>query len=177
MLARACPSFRYEVSCYSPSGELKWRECVNNLVTNEGLTTLLNFVCGLVGVPTAAYVVLNKGASAAATDTYANNGSGGVWEEATEYTATTRREWVHGVVAGNSVSNTLSKAEFTITGSVTIVGAGLVFSTDNAATTTTKSNTAASGGVLYGIADFTAPKSVIVDDKLVINAILTQTTA
>lgn len=78
--------------------------------------------------------------------------------ESTAYSETARPAWVGGVIAGSggAVSNTLSRAVFTITGPKIIYGGFLASSSPKASTL----------GLLASVVRFPSPKSVDVGDVL-----------
>lgn len=133
----------YKVECWAPDGTLRWVEEIPNIVVNVGLDDVLNkYFKGVtytasffVGI-TAATPVPN------AADTMASHSG---WTEVTDYTESDRPALTLGSVSGQSVSNTASKAVYTINATVTIGGAFIT--TDD-----TKGGTA---GTLYGVAAFT----------------------
>jgi hypothetical protein len=113
----------FEFECYDKvHGNLKWRATAKNAVTTAGLNDILNRYLGSTAKATAFYVGLIRDdnySALAAGDTMASHGG---WEEGDEYD-----EWATGravlTVAGASggvVTNTASKAEFTINGTETI---------------------------------------------------------
>lgn len=142
-----------------------WTE--KNLVTDEGINYILD--AGLSsGTPiTAWYVaIFNDNHTPAAGDTYAVPG----FTESTAYDEATRPAWTDGGVAAKSVSNSASKASFTMNASTTIYGAALV---GGGTAATTKGNTAG-GGKLYDCVQFTGgAKAVEDDDVLKITVTLT----
>ena len=144
---------RYVFECFDKAGNLKWTEEVDNLVVDTGLDAILNeFFKG--SAYTASHFVGLKGAGTiAAGDTMASTGS---WSELTCYSNANRPGYTPGSVASQSVSNTASKAVFSINTSGAVAGAFLV---DN----NTKGGSA---GILYGAADFGATRSVQSGDTL-----------
>jgi hypothetical protein len=92
--------------------------------------------------------------------------SHGTWTELTAYDEAARPGWTAGTVAAGSVSNTASKARFTASGSMTVLG---LFMTSVA----TKGGTT---GTLYGAADFTEGSRAMVDnDTLDVTATVSAT--
>jgi hypothetical protein len=88
------------------------------------------------------------------------------WSEVhTQYSEGTRPALTLGTVAAGSVSNTASKATFTITGTATVAGA---FVTSNS----TKNGTT---GTLYGATDFSSSRGVESGDSLQVTVTLTAT--
>lgn len=170
------PHFIFDVECRNADGQLKWEEThLHNRVTNQGLTCLLEWITGdAAGVPTAAYVVLNKAnQTPAAAWSYTTNGDASNWDEYTEYSQSTRPAWTHGSISSNSVDNSASKASFSCTSTVTVYGAGIVFSTSNHANISVKDDEAATNGKLYSFVNFTSAKTVDNGDTLSITVTLT----
>lgn len=147
------PKTMYKFECRDKHGNLKWSEEVPNLVVDVGLNDILDkYLKG--STYTASHFVGLKGAgSVLAADTMAVQAS---WSELTVYSNATRPGFTPGSVASQSVSNTASKATFSINSSGAVAGAFLV---DN----NTKGG---STGVLYGAADFGATRSVASGDTL-----------
>lgn len=149
----------YQVWAYDKDGNLKWYDEFHNLVPTVGLNYYLD--CSLVSGCTspALYVGIvtgpGSGTTYAAGDTMSSHAG---WSEDTTYSEGTRQTWTpNGAAAAGSVSNSSSKAQFSINGSATIAGAFM--STDN-----TKSG---SSGTLVGAGDFTGgDRSVVSGDTL-----------
>lgn len=131
-----------------------------NVVTDEGLDYLLDV--GLSGgtAITAWYVILkdNTGDPVDGTETYATP----VFTEITAYSEGTRPAWTEAGVSSQSITNSASPASFSINGTTTVYGAGLV---GGGSAPTTKGNTAG-GGKLYCVANFTTEKSLNNGDTL-----------
>ena len=147
------PFFTYDVECVGADGEVRWTESITNLVTNEGRTDLINkYFKG--STYTAAWFLGLKGAGAAAnTDTAATHAA---WSEVNPYTGN-RPTITFGTSSGTTtVSNTATAVGFTTTvaGPITVAGA-FVQSVASGAT-----------GVLYSVADFSAARTVYLNDVL-----------
>lgn len=150
----------WDTTVTDKDGNLKHHEVNENLVTTQGLTSLLD-VMFMGGDQWANwYVVLTDGAgdSATASSTYAVP----IYTEVTDITNATRPAYT-GVQTTTSITNTASKAVFTInTGSVTsILGGALVGGTTDADVI---GNTASSGAILYCAIDFASPVAVVASD-------------
>jgi len=138
----------------------------HNVCTDEGLDSLLDIMFHAVTQITTWYVLLFKTDTTPTGDTtYAVP----VFTEATEYDEATREEYVEAAAASQVMTNTASKAEFTISDTVTIYGAALVGGGTDA---NTKSDVAG-GGTMYCASKFTAPKSVVDDDILRVTIAIT----
>lgn len=128
-----------------------------NLVVNEGLNHILNTVLH-GGAQTATwYIGLFKGnytpiaTVTAATITAAST-------ECTEYDESTRVAYDEAAASGQSISNTASKATFTMNASVSVYGAFLASASAKSATS----------GVLLAAGRFGSVKTVDDDDQLLL---------
>lgn len=113
----------WQVVCRRPDGSVKWVDVIHNLVVNEGLDYLLS--AGLAGGSQVAtwYVgLLGSSPSPAAGWTKTEVGAA----DFVDYDEAALQTWTPGSVSGQSVSNSASKAAFTIaTDDSTIGGAYL----------------------------------------------------
>ena len=150
------PRTLYEVECWR-NGQLLWVERFPNLVTNVGLTQLLD-VTFRVGIGANAWfagLVNNASFTAyAAADTMSSHA--GWLEYSTGYSEATRPQYLPAAAASQSINNSASRAVFTMTATITIRGAFLVDVSTKGGTT----------GVLYGVGDFTVARSVTSGDIL-----------
>lgn len=152
---------KYIVECFDKDGNHKWTAETPNLVVNVGLQYMAG--TALVGVTqiNAWYIGLyGAGASntPAAGDTAASHLG---WTENTSYNQATRpvASFAAATNANPSVvTNTASKAAFTMNATTTIGGAFLISNNTKGGTT----------GTLFSAADFQAPgdRSVVSDDIL-----------
>lgn len=152
----------YEVECRDRAGKLKWRDTARNLVVNVGLNDLLDKYFKGSSYSAAHYVGLVSGTpTIAAADTMSSHGG---WTEITDYSESVRQTLTLGSVSSQSVSNSASKAAFSINGSATVGGFFL-------ATNSTKGGTS---GTLYGAAAFSGGnRSVANGDTLNVTVTLT----
>ena len=153
----------WEIVCTGADGLTKWREIHDNLIVNVGLQDLQTKYLKGSAYTAAWYVGIKNAGTAVAADTMSSHSS---WTENTGYTQTVRQTLTLGTATTadpSSVSNTASKATFSINATSTIAGAFMV--TDSA-----KSGTA---GTLYGVVDFGSTRSVIDGDTLEITVTLT----
>ena len=118
----------YEVICRGVDGEIKWIERIKNTFVNSGLNYLLKGS----GTPNAA-------------DTMASHGT---WSEITAYTEGTRPTYSHASAASQAITNSASKAVYSINATTTIYG---IFCTTNS----TKGGTT---GTLISATDFAFSK-------------------
>lgn len=141
---------KYFVECYDKDGNLKWSDEAPNLVVNTGLQYMAGTsLDGATARITSWYVGLitgpGSGTTFAAADTAALHAG---WSENTTYSNATRpaATFAAATTANPSVvTNSASKASFSINGSATIAGAFLI-SND------TKGGTS---GTLFSASDFT----------------------
>lgn len=152
---------KYTVECFDKEGNLKWVAETPNLVVNVGLQYMAGVALTSTAQITSWYVGLYGAASSnnpAAGDTMALHGG---WTEVTAYSESTRPAATFAAATNANpsvVTNTSSKAVFTMNGSTTVGGA---FLTSN----NTKNGTT---GTLFSAADFSAPgdRSVVSGDIL-----------
>ena len=158
---------RWSIVCRDKHGNIKWTDVIENLVTNAGLNYLLDVALSGATQVTSWYVGLTDGTpTAAAGDTMASHAG---WTEVTAYDEATRVAWTDGGVSNQSVSNSGSAAEFTIsTNSTTVGGAFLVSNSTKGGTT----------GTLYAVGAFSAGDKQLDDsDVLTVTATFTAAAA
>lgn len=152
---------RFAFECRDRFGNLKWSDGFDNALTNEGLDDILSKYYKGSSYTAAHYCgLVNTGATLANADTMASHSG---WTEVTSYDEATRPAVTWGSVSGQSVSNSASKATFTISATVTLYGAFL-------ATNSTKGGTT---GVLLGHGAFSTPRSLADDDVLTVTVTAT----
>lgn len=155
---------KYVVECFDKDGNLKWVAESKNLVVNAGLQYMAGVALTSTAQITAWYVGLYGAAASnnpAATDTMSSHIG---WTEVTAYSESTRvlANFAAATNANPSVvTNTASKAVFTINGTTTIGGAFLTSGSAKSGTT----------GTLFSAADFSSPgdRSVVSGDILNVN--------
>ena len=131
----------------------------DNVCTNEGLNALLNIMFNAGTQITTWYVeIFETDTTPDGDTTYAVP----VYTPSTAYDEETRPEYVDVTADAKVMTNTASKAVFTISATKTIYGAALV---GGGSAATTKGNVAG-GGTMYCAAKFSAAKSVVDDDVL-----------
>lgn len=144
-----------------------------NIVPTEGLNTLLDTAVGAATQITAWYVGIFKGNyTPLSTATAATAlGSGGLFTECldADYDAPATNRPAYTIVAasGGVITNSASKAEFTMAASITVYGAFLASSQAKTATT----------GKLLAAKKFDASRAVIDNDILYITYQLSATSA
>lgn len=132
----------YQLECRGPDGQIKWRDHIDNLVTNEGLQHILDVVFSASANSGTWYCGLaDNSPTPAAADTLASHTG---WTEFDEYTGN-RQEWVE-VRSSQSMTNSASKASFPITGAGGGVGGAFLCDAASGTTGTLMSAGALSGG-------------------------------
>jgi len=164
-LLQAAMRGRWEFVCRGPDGAVKWIDTIDNIVVNAGLNYLLD--AGLSGGSpiTTWYLGLVSGTpTVAAGDTMSSHAG---WTEVTAYDEAYRVSWVDGGVSAQSVSNTASPADFTISADNTTIGGAFLTSVNTKGGTT---------GTLYAAGAFTAGNKLL-DDNDSIEVTFTATAA
>ena len=155
---------KFLIECYDKDGKLKWTDESKNLVVNVGLQYMAGTsLDGSTARITSWYLGLYGAASSnnpAAGDTMSSHAG---WTEVTDYTEATRpaATFVAATTANPSVvTNSASKAQFTMNATVTVGGA---FLTSN----NTKGGTS---GTLFSAKDFSSPgdRSVVSGDVVLV---------
>ena len=148
------------------AGELLAKRIEENLVPDEFINHVLDIaLSGGTQITTWYLALFSDDHTPAASDTYATPG----FTEADGYDETTRPQWSEAGVSSKSITNSASKATFTMDGTdTTIYGAALV--SDN-----TKNDQAASGAVLGPVAQFSGGAITGIADDDVIKVYMTIT--
>ena len=155
---------RFLIECYDKDGKLKWTDESKNLVVNVGLQYMAGTALdGSTARITTWYLGLYGAASSnnpAAGDTMSSHAG---WTEVTDYSESTRptATFVAATTANPSVvTNSASKAQFTMNNTVTVGGAFLT--SDN-----TKGGTT---GTLFSAKDFSSPgdRNVVSGDVVLV---------
>ena len=155
---------KFLIECYDKDGKLKWADESKNLVVNVGLQYMAGTALdGSTARITSWYLGLYGAASSnnpAAGDTMSSHAG---WTEVTDYTEATRpaATFVAATTANPSVvTNSASKAQFTMNATVTVGGA---FLTSN----NTKGGTS---GTLFSAKDFSSPgdRNVVSGDVVLV---------
>lgn len=148
---------RWKVECIR-DGQVVWSEEFHNIVVNQGLDELLNAALANQGATSTWYVGLKGSGTPAAGDTMASHPT---WSEITAYNETTRPTWTpNGAAVSQTVSNSNNRAQFTMNTSTTVYGAFLTSSSTKGGNT----------GKLYAAGDFSASRSVVSGDILLVTA-------
>jgi hypothetical protein len=152
---------KYTVECYDKDGNLKWVAETPNLVVNVGLQYMAGTALTSTAQITTWYLGLYGSGSTnspAAGDTMSSHIG---WTEVTAYSEANRPTATLAAATNANpsvVTNTASKAVFTINGTTTVGGAFL----------TSNNTKGGSTGTLFSAADFSAPgdRSVVSGDIL-----------
>lgn len=153
----------WEIVCRNKTGKVKWRDTIDNLVTNAGEDHVLDVALSGATQITSWYVGLTDGTPTVAETDVAGSHAG--WTEVTAYDEATREAFVDGGVSSQSLDNSASVASFAInTNSTTVGGAFLV----------SLSTKGGSTGTLYSVGAFSGgDKSVDSGDTLEVTATFT----
>lgn len=155
----------FEVECWN-NDRLKWKDHIKNLVVNVGLNDVLtNYLKG------AAYTAAHYVGITATTPTFvaADTMSGhGGWTEVTAFDEATRQLAVWGSVSSQAVSNTASKATFTISADSTVIGGAFLCTNDTKGGST---------GTLYGGGAFNAGDKTLDDNDILYITVTAQSAA
>ena len=157
-------SGRYEVECFGQDGKLKWKDEIQNLVTNAGEDHALDSTLAGGTQITSWFVGLTDSAPTTAEGDTMSSHAG--WTEVTAYSEAARQAFTAGTVSGQSVDNSASKAAFSINGTATVGGAFLVSNSTKSGTT----------GTLYSVGAFTGGDKPVSDGDT-LNVTLTFTAA
>lgn len=153
---------KYFIECFDKDGNLKWAEETPNLVVNVGLQYMAGVALTSTAQTTTWYLGLITGPASGTTfagaDTAASHAG---WTESTAYSEANRPTATFAAATNANpsvVTNTASKAVFTMNGSTTIAGAFLISNNTKGGTT----------GTLFSAADFAAPgdRTVVSGDIL-----------
>ena len=152
---------KYTFECYDKDGNLKWTAETENLVVNVGLQYMAGTALTTTAQITTWYLGLYGSGSTnspAAGDTMSSHIG---WTEVTAYSEANRPTATLAAATNANpsvVTNTASKAVFTINGTTTVGGAFL----------TSNNTKGGSTGTLFSAADFSAPgdRSVVSGDIL-----------
>lgn len=138
----------------------------HNLWVNQGLNHVLDVVLHGVTPVSPWYVGIFEGNyTPLATDTAANISTNAT--ECTAYDEPTRQEYVEAAASGQSITNSASKATFTMNATKTVYGAFLASASTKGATT----------GVLLAADKAAAGKSLTSGDQLLVTYVLTAAAA
>lgn len=162
----------FDVTCFDADGQFKWEERIHNLVTNQGLSFVIQ-TCftGQDTKPTNWYVGLKDTGAPDAGDTATElPGTTMNWTEYTEYSEGTRELLVLENESGQATVNSVTVASFTISSPAPDVYGVFVVDAN-----VKNANTSAT--VLYGVGDFAAAKVVDPNDTLNVTVTLSAASA
>lgn len=159
---------RWQVTCRRPDGTIRWVDEFENLVVNEGLDHVLDAVLAN-GTQHAAWYVGLLAASPTPLAAWTKTEVGAA--DFVAYTEATLPAFTPGAVSGQSVSNTASKAQFTINADSQSIGGAYLASANTKAV---------EGGaaIIYSAGAFTGGnKSADSGDTLEVTATFTSSDA
>jgi hypothetical protein len=161
----------FHVECLDADGNFKWKETIKNLVTNEGLSFVVQ-TCftGADTKPTDWFVGLKDTGAPAAGDASTDLPSVGNWVEYTEYSESVRQTLTLNAETAQATDNVGNVAAFTIVSPDPDVYGVFVVDSDAKNTNTTAT-------VLYGVGDFGAAKVVDGGDTLNVTVTLSAASA
>jgi len=146
----------FSVEVYDKEGRFKWKTLADNLVTNGGLEFVLGILFADSSTVGTWYLGLTDGTPTVdAADTIASHAG---WSEVVNYDELVRQEFVD-VRSDRNVTNSASKAVFTMSSTVTVGGAFLAASPNKGSAT--------SSVVLLCAAAFTEGDRSLVDGDTV----------
>jgi hypothetical protein len=152
--------FDFFVTVEHLDGSVSQRECVHNLMPDEGRDHVPGVIFkGALQVPNW-YIGLYEGNYTPQPDVKAST-IAALASECTTYSSAQRVAFVPGAVANGSVDNGANKAEFTMTAAKTVYGGFIASASPKGATT----------GVLISAVRFASPKVLAVGDKLNVVAV------
>jgi len=170
LIQRVLPDFRkpdlVDLERALFGGGRKWLEEVQNKIVNQGLDSVNDVYLGAATQITTWYVGLIKTTNTyAAGDTAAQIGGTNGWTESQDYSESVRQTWTpNGASSGQSVSNSSSRATFSVNASITFLGGFLI-------SNSTKGGTS---GKIYSEANFTSSRAAVSGDSLLVTATFTQ---
>lgn len=170
LIQRVLPDFRkadlIDLESVLFGGGRKWIEKIQNKIVNQGLDSVNDVYLGAATQITAWYVGLIKTTHTyVAGDTAAQIGGSNGWTESQDYSESTRQAWtVNGASSSQSVSNSSSRATFSINATITFLGGFLISNSTKGGTT----------GKIYSEADFSASRAAVSGDSLLVTATFTQ---
>ena len=152
---------KYTVECYDKDGNLKWVAETPNLVVNVGLQYMAGTALTSTSQITSWYLGLYGAAASNSPSAGDTMGTHAGWTEVTAYSESTRPAATFAAATNANpsvVTNSASKAVFTINGTTTVGGAFL----------TSNDTKGGSTGTLFSAADFQSPgdRSVVSGDIL-----------
>lgn len=146
----------WEFTCVSKStGKVKWVERVTNLVVNTGLDHMLDATLSAGSQITDWFIgLIDDSPTIDPGDTMSSHAG---WSEVTAYDEATRPQWSDGGVSNQTVSNSGTPAEFTISANGTGIGGAFL------ASNSTKGGTT---GTLFSATAFTGGDKTLGDDDV-----------
>ena len=133
----------FHVDCYDRDGNFKWSNETPNIVVNVGLQHILDVIFSGSTASYPWYVgLIGDTTTVAAGDSL---GAHTGWTEFTAYNTATRQAWVE-VRSAQSMTNTASKASFTLNADTQTIGGAFLSDTDSGTVGNLMSAAAFTGG-------------------------------
>lgn len=132
-----------------------------NVVTDEGVNHVLNVTMWDTAKTSTWYLAMHTAGSPATGTTAATYHS--THTETTSYDEATRVEWETAQSTAESITNSANKATYTMNGSVTATGNGIL-------SVSTKQSTS---GILLAVANYSASRSLVALDEQLITYTVT----
>lgn len=156
----------WDTVCIGKDGVEKWRDHSENIVTEQGLTAILDVMfMGGTQLSDWYVVLIEDGDAPTSASTYAVP----IYTECTDVTNATRPVYT-GVQVDQIIDNAAAKAVFTIdTGGEDLMGGALV---GGPIATATIGDVASSGAILYCAIEFDAVKPMVASDIISITITL-----
>jgi hypothetical protein len=159
----------YDFECYDSEGNLKWVDRAYNVVATQGKNFILDQVLGLVNPGSNVLRVGLSTTTGVAGDTYATRGT---LVEGTSYSG--NRGTPSFAAASGGAKATSAAVAFSITGTMTVTGAILVYG--NATNLNTPGDTGTASAILISTGSFSGgSRAVINGDTLNVTYTLTLT--
>lgn len=142
----------------------RWEQ--GNVCTAEGLNKMLDVMFHAATQITTWYIgIFESNTTPADGTTYAVP----VWTECSAYTEAARVAYVEAAAGSKSITNSASKATFTINDTKTIYGAALF----GGGTDPTVISNTAGGGTIFAASKFALSKSLVATDVLLVTCAIT----
>ena len=166
LLAKILIGSIWEVTCINKYGKEKWKEINPNVCTAEGINALLDIMFHASTQITTWYILIFESDTTPADGTtYAVP----VFTESTAYSEGNRQAFDEAAASSKSITNSASKAAFSINATKTIYGGALVGGGTDADT----KDDQAGGGTLFCASKFGSSKSVENGDTLNVQITIT----
>jgi len=126
--------------CKAPNGIIKWIGDIKNIATAQGLDHVLDVVFHNATKVNPWYIGLKHAGNASTADTLSSHAG---WTECANYTGN-RKEFVEAAASSGSITNSASKASFSINANNQVIAGGFLCSAETG-----------TSGTLFSVVDFT----------------------